>query len=306
MLAVMLLSVVWSGGRAEAQGPTFALSPQNQTVDLAAGHVSVEVQIAGATSVAAFQFRLRYDPGVLSHPTVQVGSFLGSTGLTPQCPDPLVDVDGPRSDPGTVLYGCATIGQNAGVNGSGTLATVTFDLAGGASTNIYFEHLSATDTLANNFCDGGKCGAQSGSVTVSGGDPTKDQGYANTPTAVPVVPDDTATPTSVSGSGHRTPTEVSASPASGSAGSGGTGVTGAGGTAAGGGGSTSAPSGTVAGVASGSSGGGTGVGKFGYGPQPENNHGARLAAVLALVVGVVGGVALAYGERLRRRVLASR
>ena len=289
-------------GAAHAQTPTFSLSPQTQNVDLSAGHVQVTVQISGATNVAAFEFRLRYDPGVLSNPTVQAGPFLAA--LSPQCPDALVDVNGEgHADPGTVDFGCATIGVTAGESGSGALATVTFQLAGGDQTSVALEHLSATGgpPADDNECASG-CAAQNGSITVNGGDPSKDHGLSSTPTPIPQQenPAPTSTPvqppaTTVPGSTAVVGTTQGAgsTPASGGSGSGAT---------SGAAGSGAAPGGTVAGASSGSTQRtGTGVGKFGYGPQPADRRGAKAAFAAALTMALLGVALLASSAAVRWR-----
>src|SRR5207244_3694750 len=122
-------------GQAAAQAAAFRIVPAQRTVDLSAGSVSFDVEVSDASGMAAFQFELRYDPGVLAQPSVALGPFLSGPGLSPQCPAPIVDgIDGP----GTVLYGCAGSASldNPGVSGSGTVATVTFRLAGGSSSAI--------------------------------------------------------------------------------------------------------------------------------------------------------------------------
>jgi len=293
------------GNQASAAASIFAVSPPSQSVDLSAGTVQVQVQVQDASNMAAFQFLLRYDRGVLSDPTASVGPFLGSGGQTPECPNAVVDG---QDGAGTILFGCATIGQSQGVSGSGTLATVTFRLAGGSQTSILIERMSLTDALSNSRCP---CSAQDGSVTVNGGDPSKDLGLsatptpvpepADTPTTTPGQPTATATtpagatprtggPAGNSGGGPATPRgdgTVSGSDSAGSAGSPRSGVLGSTGQA---GGATGAP--------------GSGdrrVANLGGGPpQPGSPPYGEIATSLALALSGAG-LLVAGGRRVYRR-----
>ncbi len=293
-------------GAAAQSAPAFVLSPQTQTVNLSAGTVSVQVQVQNASNAAGFQFTLRYDPGVLSNPTVQPGSLFPS----PQCPDPIIDNSGPTltPDPGTVKYGCAT----GSASGSGTLATVTFHLAGGDHTALNIEHAvldNAVLTGAQAICD--PCAAQNGSITVTGGAASSDKGLGTPPPPPPV---DITNPPPVGGvpvASNPGGSAGGSTSGSGTTGAGGTTGTGTGGTTGTGTGSTAGSgatgtiprSGTTSGGTAGASTGGaahTGVGKFGFGPQPQHNNDRRNALLAAFGMAVAGAGMLAAASRRRR------
>jgi hypothetical protein len=188
-LAVAAFAAALAPGAAHAQDvAVFKLSPQDQTVNLSAGTATVDVRIENVSDMAAFQFVLRYDRGVLKNPTVQRGPFLGSTGRNVQCPAPVIDAD--RNGLGTVQYSCVTLQLGPGVSGSGLLATVTFELAGGSQSPLVFYRQSVTNSNADSRCAGGAefCGGVNGGISVAGGDPAKNLGLTNPPehTAPPV------------------------------------------------------------------------------------------------------------------------
>jgi hypothetical protein len=307
---------------ADAAAPNmFSLDPSSQTVDLAAGTATVNVKIQDATNINAFQFVLRYDPGVLVAASVVSGPFLAGTGRSLTCVGPTVD--GINDGLGTVLYGCAS-GAGPGVGGNGALATVTFHLAGGSATPIAIEQARVSNADGQNICTGADltCSVEGGSVTVTGGSAGANQGVSSTPTPG-TVPADTGgvSPTIEAGStqtGGTSPTPLSgsaqtagASPtpagdASGQTPAGGLAAVdpasgqplpGDAGAAAGAAtGSTGAGSGTIA-----PSGAGAGVGRFGYGPQSHGS--ARTGDVLGAAGLVVFGLLLfGCGGYLRMRV----
>ncbi len=318
-VAVAALFAASGGGAAHAQaGPTFVLSPQTQTVDLSAGTVQVQVDIQNAVNMTAFQFVLRYDPGVLSQPNPTVGPLLGSTGLSVQCLPPIVDG---ASGPGTVQFAClAGVLGAPQVTGSGNLATVTFRLAGGASTAVVIEQNRISNANGDYLCPGvglTDCPAQDGSIIVTGGNPALDRGLSPTPTPAPVAvatavpiggaPVSGTTP-APAGAGDAGASSAGAAAAAGGAASRGTGAAGAAG----------APSGTIAGASSGalSSGGAAGaagsgapgsggaaVGKFGFGPPPASHqHDRRDAIIAALALAALGLVLLRAAAAVRPRM----
>jgi hypothetical protein len=172
-----------------------SLKPSREIVPLAAGSAAFQVEIGSASNVAAFQFLLRYDPSVLTLPTVQVGPFLGSTGRQLFCPAPVVDG---YAGPGTLLYGCATVGFGPGVDGSGVLATVRFSLASAGSTSISLEQIMTGDALGDSLCPCLGVGASVDVTAVTGtATDTPMNAPTSTNTATP-TPTDTAVPTATS------------------------------------------------------------------------------------------------------------
>lgn len=186
MAAIGLLAVWPALGSTSGaqQSPVFTLTPRTQTVDLSSGTANVEVRIEGVTDLAAFEFVLRYDTGVLEQPSVQPGPFLGSTGRQVTCLNPRVDSE--EHGPGTLQYACVTTALGDGVSGSGLLATVTFELAGGASTPLVFDKATATNANADSRCAAATCPVQHGSVNVAGGKSEQQVGLAPTPTPISI------------------------------------------------------------------------------------------------------------------------
>ncbi|MBF6601099.1 MAG: hypothetical protein IVW36_11375 [Dehalococcoidia bacterium] len=312
MVAVVVAALALAGvpRPAAAAGPTFVVSPAQQTVNLSAGTVQVQIQIQNATNVANFGFVLHYDPGVLKDPQPAVGPFLASSGRVPDCPPPVLD--NPQSGgPGTIQFGCATPGQGRGADGSGVLATITFTLAGGARTALNIDDSTVADALANIYCR--PCTAVNGSVDVTGGDASKDRGVATTPPANPTPTGDnpgsklTGTPASGpgsapssdsgSGAGNGAPAAPgSAAPSGRSSGPGGSPATGT----TRGGSVSAAGSGARAGTAaSGSAAGATQTGKFGSGPPPASQT-PRNTLIGAIALSIAGLALVGIGVRRRK------
>ena len=321
-VAVISAALVGSTRAVDAQqatAPSFSLTPAQQTVDLSAGTVTVSVEVhnvpaqAGfANGLGSFGFTLRYDKGVLADPVAQVSSFLGSTGKQVQCLPAVIDGG---SGPGTIKFGCATVGDAAGPTGSGTLATVTFHLAGGSNTTIYVEKDTVADPLEWPLCrtDGFNnhpidndylltCPATNGSVTVNGGSSTGNEGVSATPT-----PSDVTT-----GGGTRTTTDESQPTATAAGGGNNSAAAGGGSPVAGatpgsgvlgtqsGGSAAGAPVASRAG--SGTS--GAQVARLGSGPPPQDHTMARAGVWSALALALLGMLALGKGGLLfwaRRR-----
>ncbi len=115
---------------------TMKISPE--TIDLSAvadNRFDVEIIAENVTDLAAFEFDILYDPGVvnvINADDVKLGSFLGSTGRTAMATGPDI-VDGKLS------YGAFTLGSTPGASGNGILATVTFFVQNQAKTSLMFD-----------------------------------------------------------------------------------------------------------------------------------------------------------------------
>lgn len=86
---------------------------------------SIDVCIADAIDVVAWQVRLKWDPLILNVVAVTEGDFLRKNGGTTIWPAPSVNLA-----EGWVFFGCALLQPTEGVSGSGTLATITFISSG--------------------------------------------------------------------------------------------------------------------------------------------------------------------------------
>ena len=289
-------------------GPAFRLVPSSQSVDLSAGSVSVGVAVDSPQNVGSYQFRLRYDPGVLKPTGVTATSFISSSGRLAQCQDPIFDGAGP----GTVEYGCGSFAppaEGASASGITTLATVTFKLMGGADTTIAIEHDTLSDPLALPLCVVSlmptppasdylnTCPTVGGSVHVNGGSTGSQQGVSATSTPIPVDQTQNPPPTAVAAAAQ--PTAAAGSSPGATSGTSGAGVES--------GGSVSGVRGGTPGAAQGPVGATnqTGVGKFGYGPQQQTND-SRQMTLAAIALAVAGLVLMGASAAIRRRAAVRR
>lgn len=295
-LTLAVTAIAGAGGASGQEVAAFKLSPQQQTVNLSSGTVSVDVNVVNVTDMASFEFTLRYDRGVLRNPAVVSGPFLGSTGRHVSCLEPVVDSE--SNGPGTLQFGCATLALGEGVSGSGLLATVTFDLAGGSQTALVFEETVLTNANADSVCAGGAlhCGGTNGSITVNGGNPSLNKGLSSRPSvnAPPPEPTPAIGGIPISGAGNPTPTTGTGNgdaPSGGSTGPAGQPAGQPGGSGTTGNrlapGNTTGPAGPAGGTAP------TGViapqvGEFGSGPVDGGRDKGLVAAFAALAMAAVG------------------
>jgi len=105
---------------------------------------TVDVAIEDVTDLGAFQFDLTYDSTCITAIDATMGPFLGSTGRG-------VGEVGPSFGTGIVTYGGYSWGANAGPNGDGVLATVTFQAGSSTCDNsvLHLQNVSVTDTSGN-------------------------------------------------------------------------------------------------------------------------------------------------------------
>ena len=83
---------------------------------------AVDINAVGVSALGSFDFKIQYDPSVLSYFGVAVGPFLSSSGRVTFCPPAVVD-----NLAGTVRFSCASAGlAPPGPGGSGRLATLAF------------------------------------------------------------------------------------------------------------------------------------------------------------------------------------
>ncbi|UCC62973.1 MAG: hypothetical protein JSV36_19890 [Anaerolineae bacterium] len=134
--------VIWKG---EPTCPTVSIDPPETFVS-AGNPFAIDVAIADAVDLGAFEFDLVYDPTCVTATDATLGPFLGSTGRT-------VAELGPEFDTGSVTYGAYSLGANPGPNGDGVLATVTFD-AGPTTCDsaLQLQNVSVTDTAGDPQC----------------------------------------------------------------------------------------------------------------------------------------------------------
>jgi hypothetical protein len=153
-----------------------------------AGSFEVRVEVEGVADLAAFEFRLAFDPVVLAFEAVEVGSFLGDTGRSVACSD--ADFFTPQHD--IFAFACTTLGpEPAGPGGSGVLATARFRPIGRGPSPLHLIGVRLTDTLGREIL----ATLDQGSVTIGRSADTP------VPTATPVGtspgPLSTATPSPI-------------------------------------------------------------------------------------------------------------
>ena len=86
----------------------------------AAQQFTIDVQISNATDVFGYQIALTFDSTALAYVSVQNGDFLAGSIGPPTLPPIVAD--------GEIKFGATLLGAVPGVNGDGTLATVTFEV----------------------------------------------------------------------------------------------------------------------------------------------------------------------------------
>ncbi|MEX2245221.1 MAG: DNRLRE domain-containing protein [Dehalococcoidia bacterium] len=157
------------------------ISPGGQTVD--SGPVQVDVQIADALLVASYRFSVEWDPAVLSFQSISNSSFLGSTGRSVSCDPPVFETAY------HVEFYCTSTGfLELPASGSGTLATIVFDVVDQGETTLDL-HDTALYNLINDLLGVTEL---DGTVEVILPTPTPTATATYTPTPVPT---DTPAPT---------------------------------------------------------------------------------------------------------------
>jgi hypothetical protein len=133
-----------------AQGATVSLLPSSQNVQLGETF-TIDVAIDNATNLAAYEFRITYDPNILTIEGVTQTDFLRSTGRGVSCP-PIGDEAARKTT--DVWFGCATVNKSSGspVGGSGVLAHISFSAKGPGLTYLTFVKLQLADDMSDDCC----------------------------------------------------------------------------------------------------------------------------------------------------------
>ncbi len=152
---------------------------------------TVDVLVENVSELGGYEFKLRFDPGVLEVTAAENGDFLGSTGRTVIPIDPNID-----RQAGVLLVAAASMGAASGAEGAGTLAVITLTAVGQGVTDLDLYDVKLADPAA------GRIGvaAEAGRVMVGTGTmptrvPTEVPAASPTPTPTPTVaPAVTGTP----------------------------------------------------------------------------------------------------------------
>jgi hypothetical protein len=155
ILGVGLLIAAVSAARSPndtiaAQGATVSLVPSSQNVQLGETF-TVDVAIENATNLAAYEFRITYDPNILTIEGVTQTDFLRSTDRGVSCP-PIEDEAARKTT--DAWFGCATVNKSSGppVGGSGVLAHISFSAKGPGLTYLTFVKLQLADDMSDDCC----------------------------------------------------------------------------------------------------------------------------------------------------------
>ena len=114
-------------------------SPGAQTVPFGA-EFTIDVNAQNVMNLGAYQVEMEWSPQRFEFVSAQQSSFLGSTGRTVSCQQPVVDVDDIVNPSAVVLrISCNTLGASPpGPNGNGLLVRVRLRNTGSGTTAINF------------------------------------------------------------------------------------------------------------------------------------------------------------------------
>lgn len=128
--SLILIVLIIIGGGAAAY---FLLSGEEEDEPIDTGGVAIEVplQIQGASNIGGLHVELVYDPDVLEATKVTPGQAAANGAI-----------ESNLGTPGRVVIGFI---DAMGVDGNGTLATVSFSKAGPGETALSLENVEATD-----------------------------------------------------------------------------------------------------------------------------------------------------------------
>jgi len=116
------------------------------------------VSIADVANLGSFQFVLTFSPNIVHVAGLELGDFLGSTGRGTVPVGPEID-----NQLGTVSFGAASFGEQAGPDGSGVLATITFSPQAAGGSDLHLQNVQVTDTVTDMI----SVDLQDGQVTVT-------------------------------------------------------------------------------------------------------------------------------------------
>lgn len=203
VLVLMGLLIAILPGATLAQGASVVVQPPAQNVGVG-GTATVNVRVEGVTDLYGAEVHLTFSPSVLQAADADGDASNGvqvATGNIFSGKNAFNAVNSVNNSTGTIDYAISLLGEPAGVTGSGTLFSVTFQgQSQGLSAIAYVTVLLASRT-------GGQITATTvnGTVTVTSGQAPTDtptptattpSASPTTPVASPTTPVATATPTS--------------------------------------------------------------------------------------------------------------
>jgi hypothetical protein len=135
IITLTILSLIMPLNTTYAEGSTtIQVAPLTSTVG-GGTTFTLNVTVTGVTDLAVWEFRLFYLNTVLTCTSIAEGPFLkqgGSTFFTSTIRNAY------NATHGWILAGSTLLGQVPGVNGNGTLATITFQAAAAGDTPLQF------------------------------------------------------------------------------------------------------------------------------------------------------------------------
>ena len=127
---------------AQGNGTVVRVDPASQTVPLPGGNFTVDIRVENVANLGAFQVDVVFDPAVIQFQSFAEGPFLKSSERSTVCFSNDIAAD-------TKRYACASGGSQAGPNGSGVLATMTFSPLAKAASGLDLEQGALYDPEAN-------------------------------------------------------------------------------------------------------------------------------------------------------------
>ena len=118
------------------------IDPPEQTAYVSAGPFTIDVAISNVVNLGGFQFTLVFSPTIVHVATVELSSFLGSTGRNVSPLGPHIN-----NEAGTVTFGALSFGEPAGPNGSDVLATVSFSPQAVGESNLLLQNVQVLNTV---------------------------------------------------------------------------------------------------------------------------------------------------------------
>ena len=163
----ILIAAAMGAPIADAAPSNLTVSVEPTELDLRPGDdFEVRLMIDGVEDLSAFEATIGYDPSVIELTDAAKGDFLASTGRMTFAVGPQID-----AEEGTIALGALSVGQEAGPNGSGVLATVSGTALTEGSSALQLQKVQVfnTATEALSVVSG------DGEVTVNGGDAAASQ-----------------------------------------------------------------------------------------------------------------------------------
>jgi hypothetical protein len=145
IFAVISLSVPFPFPRAMGQTTTVSVQPESVFGLVPGNTFSVDIVVSDVTDLYAWQFELYYQSSVLNGTGSVEGNFLKAAGVSTYY---LVSefTDDYNATHGHMFVACTLTGNVTGVNGSGTLATVTFKTVGYGFSVLHLDNTKLTDS----------------------------------------------------------------------------------------------------------------------------------------------------------------